>query len=164
MHLNNCILNSSVIKRDYKSITEFLRCLPNRHDIVADVIINNKVVSSSVVTFSMNSGHVIGSVDTKISLSKPIDFDSINIILHVLGNNETLMTSYTDNLFETIHSNDVELDFYFKVGSVFPDNNLKQVVPESFFYSLNKENIKPTDFNELQNVVEDIDDAIDETD
>lgn len=153
MYLNDGYINREVVINEYGSIKRFLEHLITAHDMVADVIVNNRLVSTSVATFSENSGYVLANIDARFALTKQTDFNAININIHQVNSNENVITSYTDNLTEGIPANDVDADLWFKVGSIYPLNNLKLELPASYFNSMRSENMPKIDFSKLKPIV-----------
>ena len=153
MYLNDGDINREVVKSKYGSIKRFLEQLTTAHNMVADVIVNNKLISTSIATFSVNSGYVLANIDARFALTKQTDFNAININIHPANSSEDVITSYTDNLTEGIPANDVDADLWFKVGSLYPFNSLKLELPASYFNSMRSENMPKIDFSKLKPVV-----------
>lgn len=153
MYLNDGCINREVVISEYGSIKRFLEHLITAHDMVADVIVNNRLVSTSIATFSENSGYVLANIDARFALTKQTDFNAININVHKVNSSENVITSYTDNLTEGIPANDVDADLWFKVGSVYPLNSLKLELPASYFNSMHSENMSKIDFSKLKPIV-----------
>lgn len=153
MYLNDGDINREVVISEYGSIKRFLEHLITAHDMVADVIVNNRLVSTCIATFSENSGYVLANIDARFALTKQVDFNAININIHQANSGENVITSYTDNLIEGIPANDVDADLWFKVGSLYPLNSLKLELPASYFNSMRSENMPKIDFSKLKPIV-----------
>lgn len=153
MYLNNGVINQEYIKTHFKSSKQFLRYLLSSRGIAADVVINNKIITSSIITFTLNSGYVIASVDSRFAFAKSVDFSEINIICRDIKSGETVVTSYTSEIAGKIPMDDVDADLNFKVGELYPHNELKDVVPVSRFNSMHSEKMPKIDWDSLPDVV-----------
>lgn len=141
-------LNDATIKRfeinqkDYSnSIKGFLNALLNSEHFHAELIIReNYIIPAGFVKFTVDSGWVFANVSTKLSFGETLHLNRLQVkIYDDVITDEAFIESDTEVLY-TINENDVEARLCFMVGSVFPYNGLKLVVPESRFVSLGTSN------------------------
>lgn len=118
----------------------FLEALVKTRNLLADVIVNNHRIQCGLASFSVDSGYVIASINGRFALTEPVDITELTVSVHP-ANGDTLMESHTDNLNTKICSGDTDVDIYFKVGSIYPMNELKFVLRESAFNALHTNNV-----------------------
>lgn len=152
MYLSNGVVNKAEAISQYGSVKNLFDYLVTSHSIVADIYINDILITSSIATFSTNSGYVIASVSAKFAFTDMISFEKINIDLHEVNSNINIIESCTEGLSEWIPSGDVDADIRFKVGSIFPYNELKYETPESHFNSMHKDDMVKIDFATLSKI------------
>lgn len=151
MRLNDATIKRFVInQKDYgNSIKGFLNALLNSEHFHAELIIKeNYIIPAGFVKFTVDSGWVFANVSTKLSFGETLHLNRLQVkIYDDVITNEAFIESDTEVLY-TINENDVEARLCFMVGSVFPYNGLKMVVPESRFVSLGTSNFPVKSLNE----------------
>jgi hypothetical protein len=118
----------------------FLEALVKTRNLLADVIVNNHRIQCGLASFSVDSGYVIASINGRFALTEPVDITELTVSVHP-ANGDTLMESHTDNINTKICAGDTDVDIYFKVGSIYPMNELKFVLRESAFNALHTNNV-----------------------
>lgn len=142
MRLNDATINRLEInQKDYSnSIKGFLNALLNSEHFHADLLINNHIIPAGFVKFTVDSGWVFANVSTKLSLGETVRSDHLTVQIYDDVDKENPIIESDTKVLYTINENDVEARLCFMVGSVFPYNGLKMVVPESRFVSLGTSN------------------------
>lgn len=141
-------LNDATIKRfeinqkDYSnSIKGFLNVLLNSEHFHAELLIDNQyIIPAGSVKFTVNSGWVYANVSTKLSFGETLRCNNLKVMIYDDVDKEDAFIESDTEVLYTINENDVEARLCFMVGSVFPYNGLKLVVPESRFVSLGTSN------------------------
>lgn len=161
MRLNDATINRFVInQKDYSnSIKGFLNALLNSEHFHAELIIKeNRIIPAGFVKFTVDSGWVFANVSTKLSFGETLHLNRLQVkIYDDVITDDAFIESDTEVLY-TINENDVEARLCFMVGSVFPYNGLKMVLPESRFVSLGTSNFPVKKLEEYDKVVTDEDD------
>ena len=141
MRLNDATIERFEInQKDYHdSIKGFLNALLNSEHFHAELLIDNKIIPAGFVKFTVDNGWVFANVSTKLSIGETKHLDKLEVKIFDDVNKDAFIKSETEVLY-TISENDVEARLCFMVGSVFPYNGLKMVVPESRFVSLGTSN------------------------
>lgn len=143
MRLNDAEIKEFTLNQiDYKNnIKGFLNTLLNSERCSAELVIDNQhIIPAGSVKFTVNSGWVYANVSTKLSFGETHRCDNLKVSVFCSTDKKNpIMESNTEVLY-TINENDVEARLCFMVGSVFPYNGLKLVVPESRFVSLGTSN------------------------
>lgn len=151
MRLNDAeIMKFTLNQVDYKNnIKGFLNTLLNSERCSAELVIDNQhIIPAGSVKFTVNSGWVYANVSTKLSFGETLRCNNLKVSVFCSTDKENpIMESNTEVLY-TINENDVEARLCFMVGSVFPYNGLKLVVPESRFVSLGTSNFPVKALNE----------------
>ncbi len=157
MYLNDgaIVISSEEIKQNYGSVKNMLKRLVASRNMIADIVVNSqKQIASSLVSFSDNSGYVIANVDAHVAFEKIVDVSSIEISIHPANTPEKIIiNSYTDGVLDAIPAGDVDADLYFKVGSLYPYNELKFEPIESKFHSMRSNTMQPISYDLLPSIV-----------
>jgi hypothetical protein len=130
----------------------FLEALVKKRNLFADLIINNHIIPLGLATFSVNSGYVICCVNGRFALTEDVDVNEVKVSIHP-ANGDTLMESTTADVNTKLCARDTDVDIYFKVGSIYPFNELKVVVPESRFNALTTHNIPAKALDDYESVI-----------
>lgn len=157
MFLNDATIDSYTLNGvTYNTKIAFLKALAEVKNLSTDFVVDNKVFKCNHAMFSYNSGYLIANVDGHFALTEPhpTNNHSIEVRIHTADGSGDILSSETNNLNFIVPANDVDADLYFVVGSVFPFNDLKKVVPESNFISLGTSNMPQVAFSSLDNAVE----------
>lgn len=162
MKLNDAIITNFLIDGvDYSNnIKLLLQTLLNSHCYKAELVINNRVIPAGVASFSLNSGWLYANVSTKLSFGESVHSDSLLVRVYDNGG-ETFIESTTNNMF-TVNDDDVAVSLWIKVGSLFPYNELKCVIPNSNFISMGTKNIPVKMISEYEQNISEITDDEDE--
>lgn len=156
MYLNNGEIIRELLNK-YGSFKNILNHILRSRRLKADLIIEHKLVKQCIITFSTDSGYVMANISDIIAFTNNISYSSIEINVYDEAG-DCIIKSYTDGLNSMIPKHDVEVELWFKVGSIYPHNELKPVVPESCFASLHSRYLSPVNFESLQSVVTNGDD------
>jgi hypothetical protein len=158
------ILNSAVIERylidgkTYEDTKEFIDALLACDDLVADVYVNYKRVTSGPLSLSVNNSWIIANVDERMSITN-MDGSAyvINIVVHQLGCDklEDVIMKSTSPLSTFIDPGDIDADLYFAVMATVPECTQECHVPESEFNMMGTNNIVPKDFTDKKQCPDD---------
>lgn len=158
MRLNDAEIKEFTLNQvNYENnIKGFLNTLLNSERCSAELVIDNqRIIPAGSVKFTVNSGWVYANVNTKLSFGETHRCNNLKVSVFCSTDKENpIMESNTEVLY-TINENDVEARLCFVVGSVFPYNGLKLVVPESRFVSLGTSNFpvkKLEEYDEMADV------------
>lgn len=144
MYLNDGTIESYMLNgKNYEGKgIQYLKELVTTRNLFADLIVNGiRIIPCGPVTFSLSSGYVIASVDAHFALTEAANVTSLELSVHTAADPDDVLISSSTLVNTYIGNRDTDADFYFKVGSVFPFNELKFVLPGSFFNSLNTDEI-----------------------
>ena len=147
MKLNDAIIHNAVVNgKSITSVKELADAIMNAKDLVADMYINDKLVTTSAVNMTENNGYMIAPVDYRFSLSECVSVDHISIQIRQANNapsvTSVILESFTEEKF-TIDAGDCDADIYFKVMSVIRNNTGKLSVPDTRFKPLRESKITP---------------------
>jgi hypothetical protein len=160
MRLNDATIKKFEInQKDYSnSIKGFLKALINSEHFNAELIIReNYIIPAGFVKFTVDNGWVFANVSTKLSFGETLHLDRLQVkIYDDVDKENSIIESDTEVLY-TINENDVEARLCFMVGSVFPYNGLKMVVPESRFVSLGTSNFPVKKLDEYDQMIDEPD-------
>lgn len=157
MRLNDAEIKEFTLNQvNYENnIKGFLNTLLNSERCSAELVIDNqRIIPAGSVKFTVNSGWVYANVNTKLSFGETHRCNNLKVSVFCSTDKENpIMESNTEVLY-TINENDVEARLCFMVGSVFPYNGLKLVVPESRFVSLGTSNFPVKALNEYEEMAD----------
>lgn len=153
MILNNAVIERMMIdNKTYTSTKEFIDALLACNDLIADVYVNNKLVTSGLLNLSVNNNWIIGNVDERLSLENLSSADFIRILVRQIGYTyddvEHIIMSTSSPLSTFIDPGDVDADLYFSIMSVVPECTQRCFVPDSVFRMMGSSNITPKDFSD----------------
>lgn len=152
MILNNAVIERMMIDdKTYTSTKEFIDALLACKDLIADVYVNNQLVTSGLLNLSVNNNWIIGNVDERLSLENLSSADFIRILVHQIGYDyddvEHIIMSTSSPLSTFIDPGDVDADLYFSIMSTVPECTQRCFVPDSVFRMMGSSNIIPKDFS-----------------
>lgn len=160
MILNNAVIERMMIDdKTYTSTKEFIDALLACKDLIADVYVNNQLVTSGLLNLSVNNNWIIGNVDERLSLENLSSADFIRILVHQIGYDyddvEHIIMSTSSPLSTFIDPGDIDADLYFAVMATVPECTQECHVPESEFNMMGTNNIVPKDFTDKKQCPDD---------
>ena len=152
MYLHDGAIRRDTVIKSFGSVKKFFDYLTRARNLIADVYIDNILTISSLVTFSIDSGYLMANIDARFGMKELVSFKDITITVRAANSEAILIESHTSGLSEAIPANDVDADLWFRIGSIYPFNELKYDVPPSRFNSMRTANMSQIDFKALSSI------------
>lgn len=152
MYLHDGAIKRDAVIESFGSVKKFFDYLTRARNLIADVYIDNILTVSSLVTFSIDSGYLMANIDARFGMKELVSFKDITITVRAANSEVILIESHTSGLSEAIPANDVDADLWFRIGSIYPFNELKYDVPPSRFNSMRTSNMPKIDYAALASI------------
>lgn len=114
--------------------------MADANHLTADIVINNHIIPDAELSITENNGWVSAAVHKQFNFGELVTVGTLKIQIHQRGG-DAILESTTTNVGIPLRPCDISVDFYVKIGSIFPFNELNCYIPESFFTILNSKNI-----------------------
>jgi hypothetical protein len=152
MYLHDGAIKRDTVIENFGSVKKFFDYLTRARNLIADVYIDNILTVSSLVTFSIDSGYLMANIDSRFGMKELVSFKDITITVRAANGEAILIESHTSGLSEAIPADDVDADLWFRIGSIYPFNELKYDVPPSRFNSMRTSNMPKIDYAALASI------------
>lgn len=135
MKLNDAtIFNMTLDDKPICRLKEFINSILHRHDLVADVYLNDKLAFTANAHMIVDNNYMFAAISDEFALNERTDINHISVQIRQANKERVkdsiLIESFTEHNI-TIEPVDCNASLYFKVCNVTPFCTTKCTVPES---------------------------------